>query len=328
MKISVLHRLYNAYGGQKSISMSGYWLEHNSPEFGSAIDEIEIIMHFYHDGPARKSLESMQEEFHQALKSLPKSKFLRKKKRLTLEIEGTFIAGYEIERQSKPPIQINPAWVKSALNAIVEELPFLEKKLKKSDDFDFKSFKAYCHDRLSALPSTIEELQPVYDEVLSGRKAAFEKLDPWEKLDISWEEYHEAARILVPDPFLWSVTDEFAPNGNDTGADTLELFKEWNKKNKSISTMEFLSKLMGDWEIDIQNPYTSEYSSYTYFQATVGLAFASAKIRGECEDELKKIAGAALDHQINTISGDVGWEFKDECENKLAICKSTIEKMA
>jgi uncharacterized protein YfeS len=92
--------------------------------------------------------------------------------------------------------------------------------------------------------------------------------------------------------------------------------------------MEFLSKLMVDWEIDIENPYTNKYSSYTYFQAAVGLAFASAKIRGECEDELRKLAGAALDRQINIISGDVGWEFKDECENKLAICKSFIEKMA
>ncbi|MCV6623459.1 MAG: hypothetical protein OIF51_17100 [Cellvibrionaceae bacterium] len=328
MKISALHRLYNVYGGQKSISMAGYWLEHNSPEFGIAIDEIEIIMHFYHDGPARKSLESMQKEFHQTLKSLPKSKFLRKKKQLTLEIEGTFITGYEIERLSKPPIQINPAWVKSALHTIVEALPFLEKKLKKSDDFDFKSFKAYCKDRLSALPSTIEELQPVYDEVLSSRKAAFEKLDPWEKLDISWEDYHETARALLPDPFLWSVTDEFSPNGNDTGADTLELFKEWNKKNETRCTIEFLSKLMIDWEIDIKSPYANEYSSYTYFQATVGLAFASAKIRGECEDELKKLASAALDRQINTMSLDVGWEFKDECVNKLAICKSIIEKMA
>ncbi|MGJ8682951.1 hypothetical protein [Paraglaciecola sp.] len=308
--------------------MAGYWLEHDSPEFGSAIDELEIIMHFYHGGPARKSLESMQEEFHQALKSLPKTKFLRKKKRLTLEIEGTFITGYEIERQSRPPIQINPVWVKSALNAIVESMPMLEKKFKKNDDFDFNSFKAYCTKKLSALPSTIEELQPVYDEVLSNKKAAFEKLDPWEKLDINWEEYHKAARTLAPEPFMWSVTDEFAPNGNDTGADTLELFKEWNNKNKSKSAMEFLSKLMRDWDIDIENPYSSEYSSYTYFQAIVGLAFASAKIRGECEDKLKKLADSTIDYRIRTISGDVGWEFKDECENKLAMCKSTIEKMA
>jgi len=326
MKFSVSHRLYNSFGGHKSISLVADWLEYENSSFGDAIDEIEITIHFYHDGPARKSLEKRQEEFHKNLKTLPKSSFYRKKKRITLDIEGKFTTGYEIEKQRKPPIQIKPEWVRSALATIIEALPVIKAKIKSSDDFKIDEFESFLRTKLDTLPTSTAELESVSEMVSTRRKARYEKLDDWEKLGIDWDEFHANARDLVPIPFQWSVTDEFAPNGNDTGADTLRLFKEWNKENKSKSSIEFLSKLLRDWNVDVHDPYVDEYTTLTYFQAAVGLAFATAKIRGECDSELKALAISAIDKYLSGIANESSWRFKSECESKLSQCKSTLEK--
>ena len=327
MEFSVFHRLYNSYGGHRSISLVSELLEYDEPNFGSAIEEFEITVHFNHGGPARKTLEQMQENFHNNLKTLPKCTFYRKKQRLTLDIEAKFTTGYEIEKNRKSPIKINPEWVKATLVEIIANLPIIKLRIRKSDNFDISEFEEYLKHKLDTIPLDIERLEKIREVVASRRKAAFEKLDEWQKLGIDWENFHSSAKEIVPLPFLWSCTDEFAPNGNDTGADTLEIFRKWNSKNRKKSALKFLSKLLNDWEIDINNPYDGEYSSYTYFQTTVGLAFASAKLRGECEQELKEKAVSAIDTYLDSIAVDTKWEYKEECQEKLKHSKDVILKM-
>lgn len=327
MDITVSHRLYNSFGCHKSISLVSELLEYEMPDFGDAIQELDIIVHFYHDGPSRKTLEKMQEEFHKNLEKLPKCTFFRKKQRLSLEIEGKFTTGYEIERNRKPPIQINPVWVKAALEEFIGFAPLIKQKIKKSDNFDFPAFEAHLNSTLSTIPDSVEELEYVHEIVAKRRKEAFNKLDDWEKLALDWDDYHPQARDTVPIPNQWSCTDEFSPNGNDTGADTLEIFRKWNKKNGNVSALSFLSKLLNDWEVDINDPYQSEYSSYAYFQSITGLAFASAKLRGKCEQDLKDKAVASINEYLASIEDKTGWEYKDECKEKLNLSKKTIEKM-
>ncbi|WP_137226892.1 hypothetical protein [Shewanella sp. MEBiC00475] len=327
MDITVSHRLYNSFGGHKSISLVSALLEYEMPDFGDAIQEIDITVHFYHDGPARNTLEKMQEEFHKNLEKLPKCTFSRKKQRLSLEIEGKFTTGYEIERNKKPLIQVNPAWVKATLEEIIGFAPIINPKIKKTDNFDFPAFEVYLNSTLSTIPDDVEELENIRDIVAQRRKEAFNKLDDWKKLGLDWEDYHPKAREVVPIPNQWSCADEFSPNGSDTGADTLEIFRKWNKRNGNNSTLIFLAKLLRDWEIDINDPYQSEYSSYTYFQTVTGLAFASAKIRGKCEQELKDKAVAAINEYLGSIEDKTGWEYKNECKEKLHQSKQTIEKM-
>jgi len=327
MDITVSHRLYNSFGGHKSISLVSELLEYKIPNFGDAIKELEITVHFYHDSPARKTLEKMQEEFHKNLEKLPKCTFYRKKQRLSLEIEGRFTTGYEIERNRKPPIQINPEWVKATLQEIISFAPLIKQKIKKSDKFDYSEFEDHLNATLNNIPNSIDELENIHEIVSERRKMAFNKLDDWEKLGLDWNDFHPNAREIVPIPNQWSCTDEFSPNGNDTGADTLEIFRKWDKRNSSNSPLSFLSKLLNDWEIDINSPYQSEYSSYTYFQSVTGLAFASAKIRGCCEQGLKDKAVTAIDEYLNSIKNNTTWEFKGECEEKLKFSKKTIEEM-
>ena len=327
MEINVLYRLYNIFGGHKSFSLAGTYLEDGMPKFGDAIREIEITIHFHQGSPAKKSLEKLHDEFHQNLSTLPKCVFFRKKQRLVLDFEAKFTTGFEIKRNSRPPIQINPEWVKNTLSEIIHQLPLIKSKIKKSDDFNFDSFESYLKQKLYDIPIEVSELEKIEQRVSARKKQEFNKLDDWEKLNINWDDYHPNARNAVNQPFLWSEVDEFSPNGNDTGADTLELFKEWNKRHKDVSALVFLENLLAGWEVDLDSPYKSDYTSRTYFQCVVGLAFASAKLRGKCEDKLKEIAIKAIDKYLNEIQAEIDWQFFEECQQKQLICRAIIENM-
>ena len=327
MNITVSHRLYNSFGGHRSISLVSALLEYEMPQFGDAVHELEITINFYHDGPARKTLEKMQEEFHKRLETLPKCIFYRKKRRLSLEIEGKFTTGHEIESNQKPPISINPEWVKAALEAVIDFSYLIQQKLKKSDDFDYAAFQGHLNSVLNNIPDSSDELERIHDIVTKCRKEAFNQLDDWQKLGIDWDDFHPEAREIVPIPNQWSCTDEFAPNGNDTGADVLEIFRKWNKKNNKKTALSFLEKLLSDWEVSLDDPYRDEYSSYTYFQAVVGLAFASAKFRGFCEQDLKDKAVTVIDRYLHSIEDNTEWEYKAECEEKLKLSRRIIGEM-
>jgi len=327
MKISIFHRLYNSFGGHRSFSLVGDLLEFDMQDFGSAIDELEITLHFKQDGPARKTLEKQHQDFHKNLSRLPKCTFSRKKRYLSLDVEATFTTGYEIRRQRKPPIEIRPEWVNSALHVIVESLPLIGAKVNNSDDFNFTEFESFVTDKLNETPSSVEELEKIHRTMVARRKVENEKLDEWEKMGIDWKEFYPTSRDLVPFPYQWNVSDEFAPNGSDTGADTLSLFREWSQVNSNSGAFIFFTNLLQKWEIDINDPYKDDYSSHTYLQAAVGLAFASAKIRGECEDKLKEISIAAIDYYLGAISEVNDWKHKEECQEKLNQSKLTIQKM-
>ena len=302
-------------------------LEFEMPFFGGAINELDITLHFFHDGPARKTLEDMQEKFHKNLTSLPKCTFYRNKNRLVLDFEAKFTTGYEIQKNDKPPISINPEWVKATLGEIINQLPLIKSKIKKSDDFDFNSFESYITSKFENIPLSISALEKIEQHVSEYKNQTFDKLDDWEKLGIDWDDYHPNARTIIKYSFQWSGIDDFSPNGNDTGADVLSMFKDWNKRNKKTSPLIFIEKLLTGWEVDINNPYDSEYTSQTYFQSIVGLAFASYKLNGECDEKLKEMAISAIDKYLKEISAETNWEYLEECQKKQNLCKQTLEKM-
>lgn len=326
MEVTLFHQLYNSYGGFKSFCVVGDYLSLDIPNFGTAIDDLYITFHFKQDGPARKSLEDLHENFHKNLSKLPKCTFYRKKKTLQLEILATFTTGQEINRNSKAPIQINPEWARATFDVISEHLSVIKAKLKASDNFDFDAFRQYFDQKLKSIPTDKTELDRIQKIASDLRKEAREKLDDWEKLGLPWDDYHPNARDIVSLPFQWSNTDEFSPNGNDTGADVLAMFEDWNKKNKS-NPMIFLRELFSGWEVDISKPYESEYTSYTYFQGVVGLAFASCKLRGVCEVELRDMAIEAIDKYLDDIEGETSWEHLDDCMNKQKLSRKTLKAM-
>jgi uncharacterized protein YfeS len=91
--------------------------------------------------------------------------------------------------------------------------------------------------------------------------------------------------------------NEFSPNGNDTGADVLELYKEWKSNNKKSTGIMFFENLMKEWEVIIPPSPNDDFSFPTFTEAAIGLAFAQIKIEGKVEEKIKEQALSAIEMQ-------------------------------
>ena len=81
-------------------------------------------------------------------------------------------------------------------------------------------------------------------------------------------------------------THDFAPHGNDTGADVLAFYRKWRTKNTHTDSTVFFRSLMEQWEVTVPPDPTDEYSTHTYEEAIVGLAFAELKLHACCSPEV------------------------------------------
>ena len=148
-----------------------------------------------------------------------------------------------------------------------------------------------------------------------------------------WEEVLDSfsqTKSLLPYAFLWSTSDYFAPNGNDTGFDTLASFREWNTQNLHLSPLNFLRDLLESWEINIEEPYDEDYDSYcsmTYYQSVVGLAIAVVKIRGKFDKKLSTMAIEAINKYLNEIEVETKWVHLKECQEKALLIQGIFEKI-
>ena len=325
MEISVFSQVYDSYGANRDFSLAGEIIANGIPDFGDAIRELEIVLHFRQDGPPKKRLVDAYEAFHEELSNLPRCTFNRKKGRMVLEFQSEITTGVVLHKNRYE--QINPDWVKHCFDELLSHIHMLSSKLKKTDEFDFKKFERYIISKSETIPSSSEQLESLSVELAEIRKQEYSKLDEWQKLGVDWEDFHPSAREILDLPFLWSCSDEFAPNGNDTGADVLGFFQDWVNINKSKSSLIFLDQILVRWEVDKLNPYVDEYSSYTYFQTVVGLAFASCKLFAKCETDLNNIAVAAIDKRLEKINKDTKWEHLAECREKLYLCKDKLMTM-
>ena len=101
--------------------------------------------------------------------------------------------------------------------------------------------------------------------------------------------------------------DDFAPHGNDTGSDVLEEYCSWQKRNRTASPLRFLDKLFKSWDVqpipwslrdkaEVERLEKEEPIPIGLCnEASVALAFAVIKCRGECPSEVAEIALAGLD---------------------------------
>jgi uncharacterized protein YfeS len=128
----------------------------------------------------------------------------------------------------------------------------------------------------------------------------------WEVMEIDWHKFHPKARETLDDPFYWECGDDFAPHGNDTGADLLADYQKWIKRNPSTSPMVFLNRSFAGWgivpidwnitdESEVKNLVeTKRMELAVSNEAIIALAFAVLKVNGECPAELSDLALKAL----------------------------------
>jgi uncharacterized protein YfeS len=292
MEISVYFSTYGAHGGQVTLSLVGGFLSQEAPDFGDGLRSIELTMHFRSLGPPRKTLESLFEQFHASLERLPRITFKRQKCQAEIAFHSELATDRELETR-QPSLSL----FCGACREVVANIRALRRRLRKEDHFDFPAFENWLDKRLAQLPATFEELTRIQGTIEAARKAKLASLTEWEKLGVDFSDFHSDARSVLDDPRLWNVCDEFSPNGNDTGADVLGIYRDWRKRHRMADTHMFFDQLMSDWEVSIPPAPTNEYSVHTFNQAIVGLAFAQLKLEATCEPDITSMAAQALRSQ-------------------------------
>jgi uncharacterized protein YfeS len=302
MDISVYRRSYNSYGGSSIFSFVGDLLTARLGDYGSAVESIELIACL----PSRTrkflpTLEEMFDQLHEYVKSLPQITFRRKVKRIELIFlsKHFFAEGEEGWKSSAQKCN-------TAAEEVAEVLPLLKRRIKPTDDFDVERLLADASRLLITRIGSMEEWKRLREEAEAKRLAWQATKTPWELLEIDWSQYHPKARDVLDDPFFWECADDLAPNGNDTGADLLEDYRRWDKRNRTRSPLAFLDWLLKRWAIrPIDWSVTDEDAVRRLNrddplrlsicnEAVIALAFAVLKRRAKCPADVIQMALAGL----------------------------------
>ena len=130
-----------------------------------------------------------------------------------------------------------------------------------------------------------------------------------EDWELDPENAHPKARSVLTDEFFWDCTDEDSPFGNDTGADTLDFFREWRQDHPRGNPLRLLRQLLRDWEAADEHWGASDttevsrliqedrFSFETRDDAIIALAFGQLVLEGRVDAEVKNRALTALRRQ-------------------------------
>lgn len=302
MDITVNKQSYNTFGGSNLYSPIGDLLICNIHDYGPAIQSLDITVCL----PSREriflpTLEEIFDRFHSYLETLPKGTFRRGKNRVEIIFRSHRLFA-EDDVDLRPSLEL----LRSAAADVADSLGILQSKIKATDSFDLKRFLADAIPSLKNLPETLEAWAEMRDRAKAIRLLALASKDPWEQLDVDWTRYHPEARKILDDPFFWEGADDTAPHGNDTGADLLDDYLRWSKRNKAGSPLTFLAKLLKGWGIrqmdwmlvdpeetrkqHLENPIALPVCN----ESVIALAFATLKIHAECPPDLIRMALASL----------------------------------
>jgi uncharacterized protein YfeS len=323
MKVYYFTRAYNSYGPGATHSYVGYFIERATNGDALGISELSVFANYKTGLPPRPTLEKMHQEFHQGLGALPKTRYERKKGRLTVEFESQLGSAEEIigvysdtlfgsaeqnEQAARYPLRKgpDPSLFRAALTELNRVLRTLEPRLRGKPGLKFSLFLDELDRVPASLPASDDELVRLCHLYKAEGRAAFFAKPWWEKID--WDEFHPNAKALLDDAFYWDEADDNAPHGNDTGADLLASFRKWRAKNRSVSPLEFLHKLIRSWgferkpageQLDGGGALPRETIELVHHEADIALAFALIKLEGNCDDAICLRALDAIERQMN-----------------------------
>ena len=337
MEFFFFSRWHNKYGGSNVYSPIGDLLELRLDQYGEAIQTFDFEA--YLRNATYKCFHMMldlYEQHHEYLTKLPKVAFHRKRKKLTIEFESKVMTAEEEESRS---------WTVETINSAAREfaaiLPLIEKRLKKSDDFDYARFTADATRLLAQGFASQEDVEAVCAEAKAKRQAEQAKKSWWEREDMDWDKFDPTARTILDEPFYWDCGDDFAPHGNDTGADLLTDYRKWARRHLGEPPMTFLNRLFAewgitpiDWNVTAENEVrklaeTKDMELSVSNEAIIALAFAVLKVKGECPGDISDLALKALQRDSYNFIED-GMTDKNKELHRAAIAKmrAKLEQLA
>jgi uncharacterized protein YfeS len=337
MDVWVSTRSYNSFGGSYIFSLVGELLAARLNDYGSGVEFVELVACLR--SRTRKfppTLEDMFDRFHDHfVRELPLVTFRRKLKRIEITfLSEHFYEGDDARRKA------SPGKYKTAAEEVAGALPLLKRRIKPTDDFDADRFLADASRVLAVKFDSLAEWEEVRKVAEAKRSALRATKTPWELLEIDWSLYHPKAREVLDDPFFWECTDDAAPHGNDTGADLLEEYRRWDKRNRTRSPLDFLARLQKGWGIepidwsltdpdavkrlDQDNPIAMSICN----ESAIALAFAVVKMRGECPADVSRRALAALTRTAILVKdSSLCDEIKASWREAIAKMKGKLESL-
>ena len=304
MEFYVMAKSYNCYGGHTTLSPIGNFLLMGSKGFGDAVKEITVTLHLPCSGPPKKTLEQLLERHNSHRSTLPKITFHRAKGKVEINVASELMDG----RDWMPSPRLSLPLFGRGVEEVTQAISLMKKRLKTTDSFDLDAFLSHCVAARERIPVSEDALQALAAELKAADKAKRDAMSPWEKLGIDWEDFHPRAREILDDPFFWSCTDDFSPNGNDTGADLLEGYRDWLKSHKDGQPVRFLESLARQWGYSDLSSMDDDVRD----EAAIALAFADIKLRGVCDDQSLELAMKSIDRQRIHAEGAADWSHREE----------------
>ena len=335
MEFIVTTVTYNSYGAHRTLADIGHYLSMACEEFGSAVAEIYVDVHFPSRPGTRPTptLEGLYEEFHQNLEKLPTIKFFRKKNRIAIEFMSQ--SGYANDPHVGGPGDPDLGLYCDVFREMAAELAAIRSRIKPSDDFRTEAFLEWFHDEIEKLPRTQDDLVAVAGKAEAHFQAKLARMDEWERLAIDWIDYHKDARTLLNETFYWDCADDFAPHGNDAGADLLHNFEEWRPHHKGVTSEAFFEALWQSWWAgdpsleDVTRRDPDDLALSDYDRLTVALAFAHLKHDAACPPWIRNKALESIDRQrAHAKSQFPEWDHLSDFVTKMGKMEAKLKTCA
>ncbi|MEM6973394.1 MAG: hypothetical protein AAF577_11370 [Pseudomonadota bacterium] len=136
----------------------------------------------------------------------------------------------------------------------------------------------------------------------AARKARL-AADPWSIVDVDWDRVPDKARAVLDQPSDWSLSDDFAPHGTDTGADMLA---DWRRYSRD-RVLRAAQRLM-----DNDRSLTPDDDPNLYLEVALALAFGHLKKTGAVPAQIIADTREALAKALETPEDFARPEFAGE----------------
>jgi uncharacterized protein YfeS len=332
MKMSVMAYTHDTINASVSISMLGPYLTSFLSDVEPTALEVEVQSCFRTAPHPRGHLSELHEEFHRDLERLPTVRYQPKTNKLSVRFES---------RVANAENPLNGDLVLSVFVPALRELsevltPLMLKHPRLGKLVGKAALERAFNSALKKVPSTDRKLDAEHQRLRDAEFEARARLTPWERLEVDWSRYHAGARALLDDPFLWERTDDYAPHGNDTGADLLDAFDKWRRRNRGSPCSEFRSQLLRGWGLGAETRSWAEKPLSTwskkdemfvtlYFEIDLAIAFAQLKYEAACEKVVRDAALDAIRRELDPqVSAHFGWRIPEERLKRIRQCEAIL----
>ncbi len=278
-------------------------------------------------------------EYHNWLNAIqPSRTFQRKKAKLEIAaIRADFAFAEDIFPESPEACRERNEcymyeWQLEVLKLVIAELDKCRKKFNSKDDFDYPKFMKWVYTLPEQIPRTKPEAMTLIKQMEQQQSQIYEQMSPWEKLGIDWDDFHPAARDIIPDPRLWDEAYDFSPNGNDTGADVFSMVQEQKRKLKTAKDegKSFYKKVWTDvwgfsWPPNREPDDNHDYTAHPEF--VIGMDYSYLKLFGQCPEWLRSLAlNEIVEYQEYLTTHHQDWEYLNEALEMQKITKDILIK--